>query len=305
MSISIREIGNDTKLNQILNRQLTNSLRSGYVEVGKDKICLPVYYKNYEEMIRKFNVRHDDVFLLGLPKTGTTWCHEMLWLIINDLNFEAAKETSRFRCPLLEANILYDVTKFEEWTKGGLLEHTENLKSPRCIKSNLHWSLLPEQIQDGSRKPKIILLFRNPKDTCVSHYHQARAAAGYKGTFEEFSELYLGGRVPYLPYWKNVFSLWEQRDKSNVLILTYSEMKENLQNVINKASRFLGKSLTDDQIQNLMEHLNEKHKLATSSHEFIRVGKVGGHISLMTPEINAKFDVWIKENTSGTDFNLF
>ncbi|KAF2892273.1 hypothetical protein ILUMI_13901 [Ignelater luminosus] len=325
MSVSIKDIGNDTKLDQILKREFTNPLRTGYVEVGEDKVCLPIYYKNYEERIRKFEVRDDDVFLFGLAKTGTTWCHEMLWLIVNDLNYEAAKEISFFRCPLLETDILYDNTSFKEAMGGEFLNRIETSKRPRCIKSHLHWSLLPEQIRNGSRKPKIVLLFRNPKDTCVSHYHQSRATAGYKGTFEEFSELYLGGRAPYGPYWKSVFSLWEQRSKPNVLVITYNEMKENLQKVIKKVARFLKKPLTDEQIQELEEHLSissmknnsavnlkelyklvdEKYKLTTAKTEFIRAGKVGDYKSLMTPEVSAKFDAWIKENISGTDFNLF
>ncbi|KAF2892272.1 hypothetical protein ILUMI_13900 [Ignelater luminosus] len=325
MSVSIKDIGNDTKLDQILNKEFKNPLRAGYVEAGEDKVCLPIYYKNYEEKIRKFEVRDDDVFLCALPKTGTTWCQEMLWLIANDLNYEAAKEVTYLRCPLLESDILYDFTLINEIMGGELISRLETFKSPRCIKSHLHWSLLPEQIRNGSKKPKIVLLFRNPKDACVSQYHFARATSGYKGTFEEYSELYLGGKVAYGPYWKSVFSFWEQRSKPNVLVITYNEMKENLPKVIKKVARFLEKPLTDEQIQGLEEHLSissmknnsavnlkelyklvdEKYKLTAAKTEFIRHGKVGGYTSLMTPETSAKFDAWIKENISGTDFNLF
>lgn len=77
-----------------------------------------------KEKINRFEVRDDDIFLIGFPKTGsifhtfiihksfltfdcfnagTTWCQEMVWLIANDLNFEEAGNTfidERF--PLLE-----------------------------------------------------------------------------------------------------------------------------------------------------------------------------------------------------------
>lgn len=67
---AIRKIGNDTEIDHILNRDFITVFRSGYVEVGEDNFCLPIYYEDYEEAIRTFKVRNDDVFLCGHPKTG-------------------------------------------------------------------------------------------------------------------------------------------------------------------------------------------------------------------------------------------
>jgi hypothetical protein len=60
-------------------------------------------YKNYAEKIKKFEVREDDIWLISYPKSGTTWTQEMIWLLKNNIDFEAAqKEILLYRFPFLE-----------------------------------------------------------------------------------------------------------------------------------------------------------------------------------------------------------
>lgn len=86
-------------------------------------VLTPEYARNAEEL-RKFQPRKDDVWILSFPKcgktsllinpgdgfkstvfyvnTGTTWTQEMVWMIMNDCNQEAAKKPLIFRSPFLE-----------------------------------------------------------------------------------------------------------------------------------------------------------------------------------------------------------
>lgn len=58
----------------------------------KPNYCvLPAKYAEVHDKIREFKVRVDDVFLCGNAKSGTTWAQEMVWLINNNLDYEAAK----------------------------------------------------------------------------------------------------------------------------------------------------------------------------------------------------------------------
>jgi len=59
------------------------------------------------------------------------------------------------------------------------------ISRPKTIQSHLHWSLLPKQIRDGTKKPKIIYVARNPKDLCVSYFHHRVLIEGYKGSLDE------------------------------------------------------------------------------------------------------------------------
>lgn len=59
----------------------------------------PITCKGNLETIKELEMFEDDIFILGHPKSGTTWTQEMVWLIHNDLNFELAKQikiTKRF-----------------------------------------------------------------------------------------------------------------------------------------------------------------------------------------------------------------
>lgn len=60
------------------------------------------FIKNIEN-VKKFKVFEDDVFLLGYPRSGTTLMQEMIWLILNDFNFEKARsEVTDKRFPFFE-----------------------------------------------------------------------------------------------------------------------------------------------------------------------------------------------------------
>lgn len=57
-----------------------------------EEICtLPKGYETLVQEILNLSIRDDDIFVVTMPKCGTTWMQEAAWLILNDLNFEEAK----------------------------------------------------------------------------------------------------------------------------------------------------------------------------------------------------------------------
>ncbi|KAJ3621882.1 hypothetical protein MTP99_002433 [Tenebrio molitor] len=68
--------------------------------------------------------------------------------------------------------------------------------------------------------------------------------------------MFLGGKVTYSPYWNHVLPFWQMRHNPNVLFLRYEEMKSDLGGVIRRVSQFLQKTLTDEQIEVLVHHLD-------------------------------------------------
>ncbi|XP_055691171.1 luciferin sulfotransferase-like [Lutzomyia longipalpis] len=106
------------------------------------------------------------------------------------------------------------------------------------------------------------------------------------------------------------------RNESNILFLTYEDMKRDLKEAIRKTSKFLGKIYNDDQINALEDHLSfkkmavnksvnfETHLIEYSTitnsdrdmeFKFMRKGKVGSYNEEMTPEMIEKFDKKIRE----------
>ena len=101
-------------------------------------------------------------------------------------------------------------------------------------------------------------------------------------------------------------------------------MKKDLSSVIQKTSEFLGKNMTEKQINQLTDHLsfesmktnpsvnyelvtdmNKKFKLIDYEGQFMRSGSVGGYKEAMSPEVLDQFDQWIEINTRNTDFKFY
>lgn len=60
-------------------------------------------YKNYVDRMIDFKGRDDDLWVVTLPKCGTTWMLETAWLVQHDFDFEGAKNISlEQRSPFVE-----------------------------------------------------------------------------------------------------------------------------------------------------------------------------------------------------------
>ncbi|XP_046383771.1 luciferin sulfotransferase-like isoform X2 [Ischnura elegans] len=335
MGTRIEDVSGGTKANDILLRDFTSKFRSGYKRVfplgdsgkrsGKGYL-LPDYFCDYEKQIREMEIRPDDVWVASYPKTGTTWTQEMVWCIGNDLDFEAAKSTILpLRFPFIDFSCLFDFetqpaealnSSFYDFLKNSV-NFTINMKSPRYIKTHLPYELLPEQMK--SKNTKIIYVARNPKDTCVSYFHHARLIEGYRGSFEDFIELFLQDSVSYSPFWDHLVSYWEHREEANVLFLKYEEMKRDLPSVIRKVSKFLGKEqLNDKDMKTLCDHLSfdsmktnssvnyefavdktQNLGLSQGEQRFMRKGKVNSWKEEISPDVAERFDAWIENNLNG------
>ncbi|XP_044739367.1 luciferin sulfotransferase-like [Chrysoperla carnea] len=308
------------KSDENLLKYFTCDFRKGYIEVTNKKFVLPQYYLEFMDKIDNFDVYDTDVFVVSHPKTGTTWIQEMVWCIGHNLEFSNVEIVQRF--PFLEVTSLFDIREcpelFEDLNKKdhviNSLEYVRRLAHPRYIKTHLPWDLLPKQIRTGERKPKIIYVYRNPKDTSVSYYHHGRNGQGYSGDFNVFMDLFLEGRLPYGPFPAHVLSIFEQKNRENVLITTYEEMKSDLRSVIKNVMKFLNKNYSDEEITKLEDHLsfesmkNNKSvnyaNLGGNSGKFMRAGFIGSYKNDMTPELINRFDKWIVDKFGKTEIKF-
>lgn len=107
--------------------------------------------------LKDFKVYDEDVYLFGFPRSGTTLLQEMIWLIVNDFNFEKSRSIiTDIRFPMLES--FEFVQKFYD---GEVKLTFDDLPHPRTIKSHIPVQLLPDEI--WAKKPKIIHMSREVK----------------------------------------------------------------------------------------------------------------------------------------------
>ncbi|KAK5638159.1 hypothetical protein RI129_012454 [Pyrocoelia pectoralis] len=306
----------DDEVGRIIKRDLTNEIIDAYLLFGEDRVCLPKYYEEREAEIENFEIRNDDVIVASFPRTGTTWTQEMVWLLKNDLDYEGAKMDINDRFPFFE------LPETCNRNCKQLYDELRNKIGTRFLKTHHPFSLLPKQIRDGSRTPKIIFLMRNPKDAFLSYHHLGLCALGWRANREDFAKVYLADKVLFGPYWKKVHGYWNMRHLPNLLILKYEEMVKDLRSVVQKTCAFLEKGpLSEEQLEKLCTHLSFKSMKSnpavnyqqliddrkpynpTINRSFIRSGKVQGYKEEMSPKLISEFDEWIKKNIENTDFD--
>ncbi|XP_044731509.1 luciferin sulfotransferase-like [Chrysoperla carnea] len=245
-----------------LYKYLINDFRKGYIEVTDKKYVFTQYYTEFIEKIENFEVYDTDIFVMSHPKTGTTWTQEMVWCIGN--NLDVSDEYLYLRFPWLEGTTQFDLRDasnalpsffYNEFFTNSL-EYVRKKPHPRFIKTQLPWDLLPRQIRTGERKPKIIYVYRNPKDTCVSFYHHYVNIKSFGGDFNDFVELFLNGRYSFGPYPAQILSVFQEKHRNNVLILKYEEMKRDLNAVIQEVCKFLNKNYSEADLVKLQKHLS-------------------------------------------------
>ncbi|XP_037941829.1 sulfotransferase 1E1-like, partial [Teleopsis dalmanni] len=281
--------------------------------LNKDWSKRPCYFeKNGEKFLNEVHdmeVRDDDVWLITLPKCGTTWMQELTWLVLNDFNFEIAKqEYLELRSPFLEFEIdLYD-------GEGSILKNVTKLKSPRLLKTHMPLPLLPPQV--WTKKPKVIYVFRNPKDSIVSQYYHVRRYGGASDvTPTEFAQNFINDEMSTHQHFLHVTEFYALRKEPWIYYTSYERMKSDLRSVIQDVCKFLNKNITEAQMQQMLHHLSfeEMKNNSRTNHiweaeqvrriynkktediSFVRKGKVGGYKDDLTPEVIDKIDVWIND----------
>ncbi|XP_064485750.1 sulfotransferase ssu-1-like [Ornithodoros turicata] len=165
----------------------------------------------------------DDVFIVTYPKCGTTWMQHIVYYIYSDGEPRRSREDFSARTPFFEV-------------LGA--EAIANLIRPAAIKTHL-----PFEYQPYSEQAKYIYVARNPFDCCVSFYNHYKVFPEYDfadGTFDKFFEMFLEGNVDFGDYFHHLLSWYPHKNDSNVLFLTYEDLKKDVRAGVLKVAEFLG-----------------------------------------------------------------
>lgn len=251
-----------------------------------------------------YEPRRDDIFIMTYPKSGTTWVQHMVYLLVHDLR------------PVPDDRRLDSFAPFLE--KGGLALLPGLERSPRPIKTHLSFDVMP-----WHREPRYVCVLRNPKDVCVSLYHHVRGFSRYyhfeNGSFDVFFEEFMKGNVDSGDYFDHLLSLWRRREESNVLLLTYEELKADPLPVVRRLVDHVRPCFPDDWKE---PDLNQviamssfdamksqcPDKWSSTRHEgtpaFIRKGAVGDWRNYLTAEQEARLERKFVHKLTGTGAEL-
>lgn len=187
-----------------------------------------------EKIIRSalsYEPREGDVFIVSYPKSGSTWLQHVAQAV---LKIGAGLEAPELN-PTADSSQKLKAMPFLELVGA---EGAHNMPRPGAIRTHL-----PFHKQPFSPLAKYVFIARNPYDTCVSFYYHAKRLPAYffeDGTFDEFFDMFVEGKVDYGDYFDHLHSWYEHRSDTNVLFLTYEDLKKDTEGWIVKLADFFG-----------------------------------------------------------------
>ena len=245
-----------------------------------------------------------DVFVMTLPKCGTNWMMQ----IVHQLIWHGKGEYDHIHDVVPWPDILAMPRFMHAYAIP--LEQADHWRSSpegrRVIKTHFSWELLPY-----SEEARYIAVIRDPKDVFVSSYFFIKD--GIYGpampSVETWYKLFLSGRSLMGASWpEQTASYWAQRNRPNVLILSFKSMKRDLARSVSKVADFLSIRLTDELLKRVVE-LSSFEYMKSVDHKFnmgklvagrqagamIRKGTQGGSAELLSPSQQKEIDAACKD----------
>ncbi|XP_060943261.1 sulfotransferase 6B1 [Limanda limanda] len=248
--------------------------------------------EDHLKALETFDAREDDVMLVAYPKCGFNWMVGVLRKIIAE---STGIKTESKAPPLIE------------FLGPDVLKLTDQSPSPRFLGTHMHPDNIPTTFY--TKKTKMLVVFRNPKDTLVSFYHfcNNNPVLPSVQSWESFYSQFMSGEVAWGSYFDHALA-WEKRmNDHNVMIVTYEGLKQDLSEGIRQISSFYGYPLTEAQVQQITEESSFKamKESAANSHGTIgsaifRKGEVGDWKNHFTPEQSREMDEAFAKHLAGT-----
>jgi len=272
--------------------------------------------------IYNMEVREGDIWVVTPPKCGTTWMQELVWLVCNQLDFDAASKLPQvYRFPFLEMESLtywseenrdIEIGSLEQSVENqpkffaNSMKHVESLPSPRLIKTHHPISMLPPHLLD---KAKVIYVGRNVKDICVSSFYHERPDT----TFSKWADAFKEGEVMIGNWFEHMKEASDIREHPNFKSFWYEDMKDDFVSVIKQVAGFLEKEIEEAAVEQLVAFLDinkmRKNPMVNKEVEkpptaeapsFIRKGIVGDWKTHFTAEESGEWDRWIQSELERT-----
>ncbi|NXW60463.1 ST6B1 Sulfotransferase, partial [Eurystomus gularis] len=155
----------------------------------------------------------------------------------------------------------------------------------------------------------ILFLIRNPKDLATSFYHFSNGVSTLPSyeTWDDFFTDFMMKKMPWGCYFEYLSAWNKYVDDENVMTMTYEELKENPVLGVKNIAAFFGISLTEKELQIIVERssFQSMKKNSQKTHGafgdiLFRKGGVSDWKNLFNEDQNEKMDKAFEEHVGGT-----
>ncbi|XP_026211864.1 sulfotransferase 6B1-like [Anabas testudineus] len=193
-----------------------------------------------------------------------------------------------------------------EFMAPDIIKGLDQVPSPRFLGTHMHPDNIPASFYEN--KTKMLVIFRNPKDTLVSYFHFCNNNPVLPTVkWDSFYSDFMSGDVPWGSYFDHALAWEKKMDDPNIMIVTYEDLKQDLSEGIRQISSFFGFSLTEAQVQQVAEQSTfraMKENSATShgviADAIFRKGEVGDWKNHFTAEQSQQMDEAFNKHLAGT-----
>ncbi len=245
----------------------------------------------------QYSPKSNDVFICSYFKSGTNWTMQIVHQIahrgkgeyesIHDVVSWPDVPVKDFAIPLIN-------------------DSHPSITGLRAIKTHLMAPDVPY-----NEEAKYICVIRDPKDVFVSSYFFARSVVLGKlmPSVDTWLEIFLSNLAMHGPWGTFLSGYWQWRHRSNVLFLTYEEMKDDLPGIVKKIAQFMGVKLEREELDRVvylssfeyMKSIDNKFypgrmsPLSLNKGSMIRSGKKQNSSTLLTSHQQARIDKYWQE----------
>jgi len=209
------------------------------------------------DMMRKeVTLTANDIVVQTYPRCGTTWMQQIVLSLLAGAEKCAEIVTDPMAMSPWIEHCVSGYGPDGNWTHDQLRDWRFLPDGPtprRVLKTHGCAHLSPwvqEEENDGAvvtipQGAKVIVVTRNPLDTCVSMYHHTveDPIKEYTGDFNNFFDLYLEGKVESGGFWEwHAGWLEAQRTKGvgeKILWISFEDMKRDLRKSIERVGAFI------------------------------------------------------------------
>lgn len=215
-----------------------------------------------------FQFRPDDIIIGTYAKSGTTWTQQ----IVGQLLFDGSEEVEvAAMSPWLDLRIPPKQVKLPE---------VEAQTHRRFIKTHL-----PVDALVFSPEAKYLYIGRDGRDVVWSmfNHHINANEAWYEALNDSpgrvgppiepppedivqyFHDWLDQDGHPFWPFWENIRSWWQIRNLPNVMLVHFSELKQDMPGQIRKIAEFLDIDINEDNWPAILEHCSFDYMKANAS----------------------------------------